>query len=121
MRILLLVGLGSFIGGILRYTLAQFLQAKLSHPFPIGTLAVNVIGCFVIGAVFAYSAKYELAAEWRLFLMTGVCGGFTTFSAFGLETISLMHDGQQGMALFYVLTSLILGILAVSGGIFVFK
>lgn len=112
MRILLLIGTGSFIGGVLRYVLAQFIQTKFLSAFPIGTLAVNIIGCFTIGLVFALSERTNMSPEMRLFLATGICGGFTTFSAFSNETFSLMRDGQLLYASAYITSSVLFGVLA---------
>ncbi len=121
MRILLLIGTGSFIGGIGRFLLSQVVQAKMAQPFPAGTLLVNIIGCFVIGSVFGLGEKMHIPAEWRLFIMTGICGGFTTFSAFGLETINLLRDGQNLYAAAYVVSSMLLGGLATFAGVLIFK
>ncbi|MCW5908221.1 MAG: fluoride efflux transporter CrcB [Chitinophagales bacterium] len=121
MQLILLVGTGSFIGGVARFLLSQLLQSKISQPFPVGTLVVNIIGCLVIGSVFGLGEKTHISAEWRLFIMTGVCGGFTTFSAFGLETISLLRDGQHVYALTYIVASILLGLLATFGGMLLFK
>jgi CrcB protein len=121
MRILLLVGTGSFIGGIGRFLLSQFVQSKIGHPFPAGTLAVNIIGCLVIGIVFGLGERTHISAEWRLFIMTGICGGFTTFSAFGLETVNLLRDGQNLYAFIYITASLLLGIVATFTGILLLK
>ena len=82
MKIILAIGTGSFIGGILRYLLSQFIQTKFVSTFPFGTLGVNIIGCFLIGLVFGLADRGNLTQEWRLFLATGLIGGFTTFSAF---------------------------------------
>ena len=112
MKLLLFVGIGSFIGGILRYLLSQFIQTKFLSTFPYGTLGVNVLGCLVIGLVLALSERTSMTPEWRLFLATGICGGFTTFSAFSSETFSLLRDGQVWYASAYILMSLILGVLA---------
>ena len=112
MKLLLFVGIGSFIGGILRYLLSQFIQIKFLSTFPYGTLGVNVLGCLVIGLVLALSERTSMTPEWRLFLATGICGGFTTFSAFSSETFSMLRDGQFWYAATYVLASLILGVLA---------
>ena len=112
MKLLLFVGIGSFIGGILRYLLSQFIQTKFLSTFPYGTLGVNVLGCLVIGLVLALSERTSMTPEWRLFLATGICGGFTTFSAFSSETFSMLRDGQFWYAATYVLASLILGVLA---------
>jgi CrcB protein len=112
MRILLLIGTGSFIGGVLRYSLSQFIQTKSLSSFPFGTLGVNIIGCFAIGLVFALSEKTNMSPEMRLFLATGICGGFTTFSAFSNETFSLMRDGQLFYASAYITSSVLFGVFA---------
>ncbi len=116
-----MIGTGSFIGGVLRFLISQSVQSKTPFAFPFGTLAVNIIGCFVIGAVFGIGEKAHLSSEWRLFIMTGICGGFTTFSAFGLETVSLFRDGQTLYAFTYVLSSILLGLLATLSGILLFE
>ena len=112
MRILLLIGTGSFIGGVLRYSISQFVQTKFLSAFPFGTFAVNIIGCFAIGMVFALSEKTNMSPEMRLFLATGICGGFTTFSAFSNETFSLMRNGQLFYASAYITSSVLFGLLA---------
>ncbi len=112
MRILLLIGTGSFIGGVLRYLLSQFIQTKFLSAFPFGTLGVNIIGCFTIGLVFALSERTNMSPEMRLFLATGICGGFTTFSAFSNETFSLMRDGQFFYASAYITSSVLFGVFA---------
>jgi len=121
MRIVALVGIGSFIGGTLRYLIAQMVQSKFLSAFPFGTLTVNIIGCLVIGIVFGLSEKLNLSPEWRLFLATGICGGFTTFSAFSLETMQLLRDGQIFYGLLYVAASIILGLIAVYLGMTLLK
>src|SRR5688500_5111445 len=121
MKILLLIGTGSFIGGVLRYLLSQFVQAKVLHPFPFGTFAVNIIGCLLIGIVFGFSERGNVSAEWRLFLATGILGGFTTFSAFSFETVTLFRDGQLGFALAYITASVVAGIVATFAGLMLVK
>lgn len=112
MKILLAIGIGSFLGGISRYLLSQFIQTKFLSAFPFGTLAVNILGCLLIGVVFGLSDKGNLSQEWRLFLATGVLGGFTTFSAFSNETVNMLRDGQFWYAAAYIVSSIILGLLA---------
>ncbi len=119
MRIVLLIGLGSFIGGILRYLLSQLIQNKALTSFPYGTLTVNVLGCLLIGIVFGISERTGITDEWKLFLATGLLGGFTTFSAFSNESIAMIRDGQAGAALIYIGCSVLLGLLATYGGILV--
>jgi len=108
----LLIGTGSFIGGVFRYSLSQFIQTRFLSAFPFGTLGVNIIGCFVMGFVFALSERTNMTSELRLFLATGLIGGFTTFSAFSNETFGLMRDGQLWYALAYIAASILLGLLA---------
>ena len=107
---LLLVGLGGSIGSMVRYAASFLIRSKL---FPYATLSVNITGSFIIGLVFAMSLKEEgLSNNWKIFLATGICGGFTTFSAFSLENMGLLQTGKIGMAVTYILLSIILGILA---------
>jgi fluoride exporter len=107
---LLLVGLGGSIGSMARYAVSLLIKTKL---FPYATLSVNIIGSFIIGLVFAMSIKEEgLSDNWKLFLATGICGGFTTFSAFSLENMGLLQSGKIGMALTYIILSIVLGIIA---------
>ena len=107
---LLLVGLGGSIGSMLRYASSLFVNSKA---FPYATLSVNIIGSFIIGLVFAMSIKEpNLSNNWKLFLATGICGGFTTFSAFSLENMGLLQSGRIGIALTYIILSIVLGITA---------
>jgi CrcB protein len=112
MQTLLLIGTGGFIGSVLRYLVALLFQNKAFSAFPYGTLTVNVVGCFVIGVVFAFAEKGNLSTDWRLFLATGICGGFTTFSAFSIETVALMKAGQVVPAALYIVASVGLGVAA---------
>ncbi len=112
MKTILLIGTGSFIGGISRYLLSQFVHAKSDFTFPLGTLIVNIAGCFLIGLLFGLIEKNNLGHEWRFFLITGLLGGFTTFSAFSHETISMYRNGELWYAALYVLGSIILGLAA---------
>jgi len=105
-----LVGLGGGIGSILRYSSGLLVPSKY---FPWSTFFVNILGSFIIGIIFAMSIKTEgLSNSWRLFLATGICGGFTTFSAFSLENMGLLQSGKYGMALTYIILSIALGIIA---------
>ncbi len=121
MKTALAIGLGSFIGGIGRYLLSKLIQSYLIVLFPFGTLTINVIGCFFIGVVFGWNAKGSLDPTWLLFLTTGILGGFTTFSAFSMETVNMMREGQAGMALGYVTLSIVLGMLATYAGLSLLK
>ncbi len=117
MKLLLVVGLGSFIGGVLRYLLSVVIQAKTMSIFPWGTLLVNIAGCFCIGLLFGIANKAGLSTEWKLFLATGVLGGFTTFSAFSLETIQLFRHEHYLPAITYITASIVLGLLTTLTGL----
>ena len=121
MKLFLLVGLGSFIGGILRFLISDLIQTKSLSSFPYGTLMVNIIGCFVIGLIFGWVEKESLSMEWRLFLATGLIGGFTTYSAFSYETFSLLRDGQILNAMIYIISTIILGLLATTFGFMILR
>ncbi|MDY0197822.1 MAG: fluoride efflux transporter CrcB [Tenuifilaceae bacterium] len=121
MKNIIAIGIGSFIGAVLRYLLTQFIQSKLLSTFPFGTLTVNIVGCLLIGLVFGVSAKVNLSQEWRLFPATGLLGGFTTFSAFSYETINLLRDGQFWYASTYVVSSVVVGLVATFIGITIIK
>lgn len=106
----LLVGLGGAAGSMLRYSVYLLFPVK---DFPLATLLVNIIGSFIIGAVIAYSAGSEtFLNNWKLFLATGICGGFTTFSAFSAENILLLQSGKYSIALLYIMLSVVTGIAA---------
>lgn len=117
MKIILAVGLGSFIGGIGRYLVTLFIQNKFLSTFPYGTLGVNIIGCFLIGAIYAISDRINMTAEWRIFLATGIMGGFTTFSTFSNDTVSMLRDAQYWAAFSYIALSIIIGLAATFIGI----
>jgi CrcB protein len=121
MKTVFTIGIGSFIGGVLRYLLSQSVQAKFVSAFPFGTLTVNIIGCFFIGLVFGLADRGNLAQDWKLFLATGLLGGFTTFSAFSNETIGLIRGGQLGYATAYIAASVLIGLLATFIGISIIK
>lgn len=96
----LLVAVGGLIGSVGRYWLAGIVQRLNGTEFPIGTLAVNVLGSFIVGLVLALSLDRGLLnADLRIFLAVGFCGGFTTMSTFSYETVSLLRDGSTVLAL----------------------
>lgn len=112
MKELLAVGAGSFLGGILRYLIQTTMNAKYSSAFPYGTLIVNIAGCFFIGFIYGLADRENINPGWKLFLAGGVLGGFTTFSAFSGEVLILMREGNILYATVYILSSVVLGILA---------
>ncbi len=115
MRSVVLVGVGSLIGGVLRYSLSTWVHRVLDNPwFPYGTLAVNGLGCLVIGFLAGMAeSRSGFTSETRLFIFVGILGGFTTFSSFALETFSLARDTQSAAALLNVGLQLALGLAAV--------
>lgn len=110
----MLVGLGGFIGSVARYFVSKLNLQYDILSIPIGTLSVNILGSLIIGFLAGIAEKSELiSAEWRLFLMVGICGGFTTFSSFTNENMMLMHNGQFFSAFLYTGLSILLGFAAV--------
>lgn len=112
---IVLVGLGGCIGSIGRYVVSGWVYHVSGTPsFPWGTAVVNIVGCFVIGALTGLAdVRQVMGPEARAFALIGVLGGFTTFSTFGYETISLLRDGQSGLALANVGLQVIAGLVAV--------
>jgi len=113
-----LIGLGGFLGSVARYLLSGTVQALLrSETFPFGTLAVNVLGCFAVGLVSYWAdARGAFTADTWAIIVVGVLGGFTTFSAFGNETINLVRDAELGLALTNVLAHMLVALGAVWAG-----
>jgi len=111
---ILLVGFGGFIGSVARFFVSRLNINYDLLSIPVGTLSVNVIGSFIIGMLTGIAQKGELLTlEWRLFLMVGICGGFTTFSSFTNENLMLMHNGQYVTVFLYTGLSIFLGFVAV--------
>ena len=109
----LLVGLGGAVGSITRYLCQRWAYNIYPHHFPWGTFAVNLIGCLLIGIFWGISFKsFESNENWKLFLMVGLCGGFTTFSAFTLEGIGLIREQRLALFFSYVAATVVLGLLA---------
>ena len=106
----LMVFLGAGLGAVLRFWIGTLLQSRSTTEFPIGTLVVNLSGCAAIGVLMALAIRFEWAPEARLFLVTGLLGGYTTFSSFGYETIQLLVNKQVGQAALYVCLSNAFGI-----------
>jgi len=113
---ILAVALGSALGGVARFTLSVGSVRWLGPSFPYGTLTINIVGSFLIGWIFAATGpggRLEAQLTTRQFLMSGLCGGFTTFSAFSLETLNLARDGFGGRAFLNVALSIVLCLAAV--------
>jgi CrcB protein len=114
--IYLLIALGGAAGSVFRYLLGGAIQRSSGSGFPIGTMAVNVSGCFLIGVLVRQFLNMQLSNDLRALLIVGFCGGFTTFSTFSAETLALIEGGEYARATAYVLLSVILCLLATLAG-----
>lgn len=114
----LIVGAGGFIGAIARYAVGVWCDAFWRRDFPLATFLVNVTGCFILGFFLTLAAeRLPLDPRWRLFVATGFVGAYTTFSTFEYETQRLTTTGAFGWAVVNVLTSIVVGFLAVKLGV----
>lgn len=117
MKQLLLIGFGGFIGSVARHWVSKLNISWMFYNIPMGTLVVNIVGSLLIGFIaglFAHSVTSNESL--KLFLITGICGGFTTFSAFTFENVQLIQSGHSITAIIYISISVIFGIMAVIGG-----
>ena len=118
MKAVLVVFAGSGLGGIMRYLIQVGISKRFLSIFPFGIFSINMLGCFLIGVFYALAEKqHVLSAETRLFLMTGICGGFTTFSTFSLDNLMLLKSGNYLYFFLNAIGSLVVGLLATYVGI----
>ncbi|KAA8485571.1 camphor resistance protein CrcB [Arcticibacter tournemirensis] len=118
MKIIAIIFLGGGLGSVARFLVNRWLTDRVTSVLPYGTFLVNVTGCFLIGFLVFYLGKFgDQALNWRLFLVTGICGGYTTFSSFSFENVQLVSDHQLFTMLLYTLGSIVLGFLATYMGI----
>jgi fluoride exporter len=114
---LLSVGCGGFVGAVARWGLSSWIARRSDSAFPLGTLAANMLGCLLIGVVFALLESHpDWSPHLRLFAMVGLLGAFTTFSTFSHESLNLLQDGAWAQLLAYSLGSVVLGLVAVVAG-----
>ena len=118
----LIVFIGGGIGSMLRHAVNVACARGLGTAFPYGTLTVNITGSIIMGLFAGYFAfKGDATQSWRLFLMTGILGGYTTFSAFSLDTALLYERGELGLALAYVLASVAISIFGLFAGLMLIR
>ncbi|MDB5232100.1 MAG: hypothetical protein JWN76_2905 [Chitinophagaceae bacterium] len=115
---LVIVGAGGMLGSVLRYICSFIIK---SDSYPWATLAINITGSFFIGLILGSTLKMENGNMWRLFLATGICGGFTTFSAFSAECILLIQQNRWAAALSYIIISVMAGLAAAFAGLWITK
>jgi CrcB protein len=121
-KTLLLVGTGGFLGSISRFLASRFMQNNFPSAFPFGTIFVNITGCFILGLVYGISERSSLFnSGWKMFLTVGFCGGFTTFSTFANENLSMLRDGDFFHFILYTGLSVFLGITATFMGVLITK
>lgn len=116
-RNILLVAFGGALGSTFRFLVSKLLQSRVNTDFPVGTMAVNLIGCLLIGLFYGLSERTGLiSAEWRLFLIVGICGGFTTFSTFMNDSLQLLSADRILFVALYTAGSVFIGLLSVFVG-----
>jgi len=122
LKTIIYIAIGGAIGSVLRFLTTIFVSKFWSNQFPLATFIANVVGCFLIGLIIGFLAKNQLTdSNLKWFLVTGFCGGFTTFSTFGMENFNLLQNNNTLLAFSYIASSIILGLFAVWFGLFVTK
>jgi CrcB protein len=113
----LIIGIGGFLGAVARYAIALWIGQKWGRSFPMGTFVINVSGSFLIGLLMVlFTERYLVNPQWRLLLVVGFLGAYTTFSTFEYETGSLLRDGEWMMAMLNVVGSVVAGFVALKMG-----
>ncbi|WP_310557435.1 fluoride efflux transporter CrcB [Flavobacterium sp.] len=122
MKTIIYIAIGGGLGSVLRYVTTIFVTKYASSNFPYATFLTNVLGCLLIGLFFGYFEKQNtISQDLKFFLITGFCGGYTTFSAFSNENIQLLQTNQFFTAILYITLSVFIGLLATWVGLFLVK
>jgi CrcB protein len=120
MQAYLAIAIGGILGCWARYAMTNFIQAVYGRDFPYATLSINVLGSFLMGFFFIETLeRLTISPYFRIGILTGFLGGFTTFSTFAMETFLLVEQGERGKSILYVALSLVLGFLAAFGGAYI--
>ena len=118
----IIVGFGGFFGSVFRYLIYLLSNNLIGYSFPLGTILVYIIGCFLIGLTYQiFSDMISLSDNLKLFMTIGFLGGFTTFSAFSLDVFLLYQSNSKLVAIIYIFITLVLSLLAMLGGMWIFK
>ncbi|MBM9502833.1 fluoride efflux transporter CrcB [Leptospira sp. 201903071] len=119
-RTLVLIGIGGALGSVLRYLVQYWFGTTLGFKWPVGTLTANLLGSFLIGIIYAVSEKFPaIHPEWRFFLASGLCGGFTTFSTFSFESLQMLKTGNYILFFAYIAVSIFGGIGFALAGVWI--
>lgn len=122
MKTIFYIAIGGGFGSVLRYFTTIVVNKYFQSTFPYATFAINLIGCLLIGLCFGYFLKQNnISQDFKLFLITGICGGFTTFSAFSIENVQLLQNNQILTAFLYISLSIFLGLIATYAGLSIAK
>ncbi len=122
LKTIIYIAVGGAIGSVLRFFMSLFVNKYWSNNFPLATFFTNVLGCFLIGLIIGFLEKNNLTdSNLKWILVTGFCGGFTTFSTFALENVTLFQNQNSLISLLYIGMSIFLGIIAVWVGLFISK